>query len=66
MKSKSVSTLLQDLIDAKSDLLVDCSQLKNVLTKHSRPEVFEEILRTQLDYPSFDMAQRLIEVLALP
>lgn len=66
MKSKSVSSLLQELIDASSDLVLDRGQLKPVLSKHQKPEVYEEILRTLLDYPTWDLKRRLLAVLTLP
>jgi hypothetical protein len=37
-----------------------------VLSKHQKPEVFEEILRTLLDYPLAELKQKLVEVLTLP
>jgi hypothetical protein len=35
------------------------------LNKHQKPEVFEEILRTLLDYPSFSMKAKLLDVLCI-
>ena len=67
MKSKSVSSLLQELVvDAKSELVLDRGQLKPVLSKHQKPEVYEEILRTLLDYPTYDLKRKLLAVLTLP
>lgn len=66
MKSKTVISLLEDLIAAKSDLVVDRGQLKLVLSKHQKPEVYEEILRSLLDYPTAQLKQKLLEVLSLP
>jgi len=60
MKSKSVTSLLEDLIAAKADLVVDQGQLRLVLSKHQKPEVFEEILRSLLDYPTAELKQKLI------
>lgn len=66
MKSKTVTSLLEDLITSKADLVVDRGQLKLVLSKHHKPEVFEEILRSLLDYPTAKLKQKLLEVLTLP
>jgi hypothetical protein len=65
MKSKSVSSLLSDLLQVRVELIQDRSQLKLCLNKYQKPEVFEEILRTLLDYPTFRLKQRLLDVLSL-
>lgn len=65
MKPKAAIQLLESIVKSASDISQDSNQLKLCLSKFTHPEVFEQLLRCLLDYPTFDSKRKLIEVLTL-
>jgi len=59
----SALALISDFIKYSVELVNDKQQLQNVLSKHKKPEAFDKILKTLLDYPSFILKAKLLEAL---
>ena len=65
MKPKAAIQLLESIVKSSSDIAQDSNQLKLCLSKFSNPEVFDDLLRCLLDYPTFDSKRKLIETFTL-
>jgi hypothetical protein len=61
----SAMSLITDLTKFAPELINDRGQLPQVLQKHKKPETFDKILKTLLDYPTFGLKSLLLEALQL-
>jgi hypothetical protein len=65
MKPKLATQLLKSVLESKSAIIEDNRQLRLNLGSFPKLEVFEQLLRCLLDYPSFKCKQKFIDVLTL-
>lgn len=56
-------SLINELVKFKNELINDRGQLSYVLKSHKKPEIFDKILRTLLDYPTFALKAKVFEAL---
>ena len=63
MLDTNAISLIRELIKYKSELVNDRGQLTQVLLKHKKLDIFDKILKTLLDYPSFQLKAKVLEAL---
>ena len=60
MLDTNVLALINELVKSKAELINDSNQLTQVLLRHKRPENFDKVLKTLLDYPTFELKAALL------
>jgi len=65
MKSDTLSQLFKVLLKNQTEIVQDRNQLSIALTKVKQTDVFDQLLRTLTDYPTFYCKSRLLNVLSL-
>ena len=65
MKSDTLSQLFKVLLKNQTEIVQDRNQLSIALTKVKQTDIFDQLLRTLTDYPTFYCKSRLLNVLSL-